>query len=304
MPLAVIALGGNAFARAGRVGTPGEQIEAVREAARDVVDLVEYGLDVVVTHGNGPQAGLLAERVSDYLTLDMIDAATEGWMGYLLANAIMSELRARGISKIPVAIVTRVTVDEYDESFKNPTKYIGPIYSEGEAERLAKAHGWVFKVDPRGGFRRVVASPEPKGIVEMGVIKALLKEGYIPIAVGGGGIPVVVDGEVRGVEAVVDKDLASQVLANGLGADYLIILTDVDYVYLNYGKPNQRRLVKLTVDEAERHLAEGQFPPGSMGPKVEAAIRFIRNGGKAAYIGPLGRGLDVYRGLVGTLITP
>ena len=304
MPLAVIALGGNAFARAGRVGTPGEQIEAVREAARDVVDLVEYGLDVVVTHGNGPQAGLLAERVSDYLTLDMIDAATEGWMGYLLANAIMSELRARGISKIPVAIVTRVTVDEYDESFKNPTKYIGPIYSEGEAERLAKAHGWVFKVDPRGGFRRVVASPEPKGVVEIGVIKALLKEGYIPIAVGGGGVPVVVDGEVRGVEAVVDKDLASQVLANGLSADYLIILTDVDYVYLNYGKPNQRRLIKLTVDEAERHLAEGQFPPGSMGPKVEAAIRFIRNGGKAAYIGPLGRGLDVYRGLVGTLITP
>ena len=301
--LIVVALGGNAFAReGGRVGSPEEQIEQVRLAASDVADLIEDGFDVVVTHGNGPQAGLLAERVGDYLSLDMIDAATEGWMGYLIANALTNEFRRRGIRRSPVVIVTRVIVNEKDPAFQNPTKFVGPIYDKDTAERLARERGWVFKWDVRGGYRRVVPSPEPLGVMEIDVIRLLLREGFVPIAVGGGGVPVIANGDVRGTEAVIDKDLASQVLANALNADYLLILTDVDYVYLNYGRPNQTRLVKVTVGEAEKYYNEGQFPPGSMGPKILAAIRFLRGGGKAAYIGPLGRARDILRGLVGTQV--
>lgn len=301
--LVVVALGGNAFAREGaRVGSPEEQWAAVRIAASDVADLIEEGFDVVVTHGNGPQAGLLAEKVGDHLSLDMVNAATEGWMGYLIANAITNEFRRRGIRRSPVVVPTRVLVDKNDPAFQNPTKFIGPLYDKETADRLARERGWVFRWDVRGGYRRVVPSPEPQGIMELDAIKLLLREGFIPIAVGGGGIPVTVNGEVIGAEAVIDKDLASQVLANALGADYLVILTDVDYVYINYGKPNQARLTKITINEIERYYRAGQFPPGSMGPKILAAIRFVRNGGRAAYIGPLGRAKDVLRGIVGTTI--
>ncbi|MGC9153170.1 MAG: carbamate kinase [Vulcanisaeta sp.] len=301
--LLVIALGGNAFAKeGGRVGSPEEQWERVKLAASDVADMVEEGFDVVITHGNGPQAGLLAERVGDYLSLDMVDAATEGWMGYLIANAVTGEFMRRGIRRSPIVIISRVVVNKNDPAFQNPTKYVGPIYDEATADKLAREKGWVFKWDARGGYRRVVPSPEPVGIIELDAIRLLIKEGFIPITVGGGGIPVVVDGGIDGIEAVIDKDLASQVLANAINADYLLILTDTDYVYLNYRKPNQKRLVEMTIDEAEKYYEEGQFPPGSMGPKVLAAIRFVKNGGKAAYIGPLGRARDILRGIVGSRI--
>ena len=303
--LAVIALGGNAFAREGaRVGSPEEQWERVKLAASDVADMIEEGFDVVVTHGNGPQAGLLAERVGDYLSLDMIDAATEGWMGYLIANTLINEFMRRGIRRSPVVVISQSIVSKNDQAFQNPTKYIGPIYDKNTADKLSRERGWVFKWDARGGFRRVVPSPEPVGIMELNLIKLLLREGYVPIAVGGGGIPVISNGEVRGVEAVIDKDLASQVLANAINADYLLILTDVDYVYINYRKPNQTRLTEITVNELEKYYNDGQFPPGSMGPKVLAAIRFINNGGKAAYIGPLGRARDIIRGRIGTRVIP
>ena len=301
--LLVIALGGNAFAKeGGRVGSPEEQWERVKLAASDVADMVEEGFDVVITHGNGPQAGLLAERVGDYLSLDMVDAATEGWMGYLIANAVTSEFMRRGIRRSPIVIISRVVVNKNDPAFQNPTKYVGPIYDEATADKLAREKGWVFKWDARGGYRRVVPSPEPVSIIELDAIRLLIKEGFIPITVGGGGIPVVVDSGIDGIEAVIDKDLASQVLANAINADYLLILTDTDYVYLNYRKPNQKRLVEMTIDEAKRYYEEGQFPPGSMGPKVLAAIRFVKNGGKAAYIGPLGRARDILRGIVGSRI--
>ncbi|ADN50146.1 carbamate kinase [Vulcanisaeta distributa] len=301
--LAVIALGGNAFAREGaRVGLPEEQWESVKLAAGDVADMIEEGFDVVVTHGNGPQAGLLAERVSDYLSLDMIDAATEGWMGYLIANALTNEFMRRGIRRSPVIVVSRSIVNKNDSAFQNPTKYIGPLYDKETADKLSREKGWVFRWDARGGFRRVVPSPEPMGLMELDLIRLLLREGYIPIAVGGGGIPVIVNGEVQGVDAVIDKDLASQVLANAINADYLLILTDVDYVYINYRKPNQKKLIEVTISELEKYYNEGQFPPGSMGPKVLAAIRFIKNGGKTAYIGPLGRAKDIIRGRIGTKI--
>ncbi|MFP3280279.1 MAG: carbamate kinase, partial [Vulcanisaeta sp.] len=283
--LIVVALGGNAFAReGGKVGLPEEQIERVKLAANDIADLIEEGFDVVVTHGNGPQAGLLSEKVGDYLSLDMIDAATEGWMGYLIANALTNEFDRRGIRRRPVVVITRVIVDKNDQAFQNPTKFIGPVYDKEKADVLAKEKGWVFKWDVRGGYRRVVPSPEPRGIMDIELVKLLLREGFVPITVGGGGIPVTTNDEVHGVEAVIDKDMASQVLANVINADYMLILTDTDYVYLNYKKSNQRRLMEITVGEAEKYYNEGQFPPGSMGPKILAAIRFLRGGGKAAYI--------------------
>jgi len=298
-----VALGGNAFAReGGKVGLPEEQIERVKLAANDIADLIEEGFDVVVTHGNGPQAGLLAEKVGDYLSLDMIDAATEGWMGYLIANALTNEFDRRGIRRRPVVVITRVIVDKNDQAFQNPTKFIGPVYDKEKADVLAKEKGWVFKWDVRGGYRRVVPSPEPRGIMDIELVKLLLREGFVPITVGGGGIPVTTNDEVHGVEAVIDKDMASQVLANVINADYMLILTDTDYVYLNYKKSNQRRLMEITVGEAEKYYNEGQFPPGSMGPKILAAIRFLKNGGKAAYIGKLGRARFIVKGLEGTKI--
>jgi len=298
-----VALGGNAFAReGGKVGLPEEQIERVKLAANDIADLIEEGFDVVVTHGNGPQAGLLSEKVGDYLSLDMIDAATEGWMGYLIANALTNEFRRRGIRRNPVVVITRVIVDKNDQAFQNPTKFIGPVYDKEKADVLAKEKGWVFKWDVRGGYRRVVPSPEPRGIMDIELLKLLLREGFVPITVGGGGIPVTTNDEVHGVEAVIDKDMASQVLANVINADYMLILTDTDYVYLNYKKSNQRRLMEITVGEAEKYYNEGQFPPGSMGPKILAAIRFLKNGGKAAYIGKLGRARFIVKGLEGTKI--
>jgi carbamate kinase len=232
----------------------------------------------------------------------MIDAATEGWMGYLIANALTNEFDRRGIRRRPVVVITRVIVDKNDQAFQNPTKFIGPVYDKEKADVLAKEKGWVFKWDVRGGYRRVVPSPEPRGIMDIELVKLLLREGFVPITVGGGGIPVTTNDEVHGVEAVIDKDMASQVLANVINADYMLILTDTDYVYLNYKKSNQRRLMEITVGEAEKYYNEGQFPPGSMGPKILAAIRFLKNGGKAAYIGKLGRARFIVKGLEGTKI--
>ncbi|KUO86152.1 MAG: carbamate kinase [Caldivirga sp.] len=300
--LLVLALGGNAFAKAGsRVGSPGDQLEAVERAAVDVVDLVQMGYRVVVTHGNGPQVGLIAERIGDSLSLDMAVAATEGWMGYLLANAIDNEAKRRGLDLRTIALLTRVIVNQGDESFRNPTKFIGPMYSGEDAARLSKVKGWVFKMDPRGGWRRVVPSPEPVKIIEGDVIRRLVDDGYVVVAVGGGGVPVI-DG--RGVEAVIDKDLASQLLANSINAEELLILSDVDYIYLDYGKPNQRPLMRVTVNELSRHYENGQFPEGNMGPKVKAVIRFINNGGRRAYVGKLGDATRIISGLTGTTVLP
>lgn len=226
--------------------------------------------------------------------------------GYLIANALTSEfMRRGGILRKPVVIISRSIVNKNDPAFQNPTKYVGPLYDKETADKLSRKRGWVFKWDARGGFRRVVPSPEPMDIMELDAIKLLIREGYVPITVGGGGVPVVMNGEARGgVDAVIDKDLASQVLANSINSDYLLILTDVDYIYVNFRKTNQARLVEVAVDEVERYYENGQFPPGSMGgPKVLAAIRFLRNGGKTAYIGPLGRARDILRGgQIGTRI--
>lgn len=308
-PLLVLALGGNAFMKKGE-GLE-KQWENVSRAARAIASLVEKGYRVVVTHGNGPQVGLILEwihRVSPHLakalTMDIAGAMTQGWLGYMLQQAIGNELVKRNLPRRVATIVTQVLVDRHDPAFANPTKYVGSYYDCKEAEQIARKTGWVFKQDPRGGCRRVVPSPKPLEVVEIEAVKKLVEENYVVIAVGGGGVPVTAtDHELRGAEAVIDKDLASSLLARRLGANALIILTDVDAVYKDYGKPGQKPLRLLTTTEAKKLLQQGQFPPGSMGPKIQAAIEFLEASNNAyAAIGRLEDALDVVEGRKGTRI--
>ncbi len=307
----VIALGGNALLQKGQKGTFEEQLRNARVAARQIVKLVKLGYRIVVTHGNGPQVGAIllqqeaAKDIVPPMPLDACGAMSQGLIGYIIQQSLYNELRREGLS-IPVAtIVTQTIVRKDDPAFKNPTKFIGPYYSEEEAKRLMKEKGWVMKPDPRGGWRRVVPSPDPVGHIEIEAIKRLVDAGVIVIASGGGGIPVIEEnGEYRGVEAVIDKDLAAERLATALRADILMILTDVEKVALNYGKPNQKFIDVMTVSEAKKYYEEGHFPPGSMGPKVLAAIRFVENGGKFAVIGHLYKALETLRGETGTRIVP
>ncbi len=296
---AVVALGGNAFNRPGEPITQETHLRNVDVAARVVARIVQEGHQVVVTHGNGPQVGYLAELQKENGTfrLDALNAMTQGMLGYFIVSALDRYL-GRGRA---VALVTRVEVDCDDPAFKNPTKFIGPLYSREQAEALAQKYGWQIRQDPRGGWRRVAASPTPLKIVEVEAVKRLLDAGFIVVAAGGGGIPICGD---RGVEGVIDKDLASSLLALELDADFFMILTDTDAVYLNYRKPNQRRLDKVRVEELERYFAEGHFPPGSMGPKVQAVINFVKKSGKRAAIGALEEGYEVFRGIKGTQVTP
>ena len=307
----VIALGGNAFLQKGQRGTVDEQWDNIKKAVKQIADIIEKGYKVVLTHGNGPQVGNILEwmEVSSHrippLTMDIANAMTQGWLGYMIQQALHNELINRGINRIIISVINRVLVDKYDPAFHNPTKYIGPYYTKKEAEEMARKKGWVMKPDPRGGWRRVVPSPNPIDNLEVEAIKKLINEGYIVVASGGGGIPVIKeDKEFKGIEAVIDKDLASEVLATRLRANYLVILTDVEGVMLNYGKPNQVLLRKLTINEAEELYRAGHFPPGSMGPKVLACIRFIKHGGEKAFIGHLYRALDILEERSGTVILP
>ena len=307
----VVALGGNALLRKGQKGTYEEQFENARRTAKFLADIIEMGHEVVITHGNGPQAGALAlqneiakEQVPP-MPLDVINAETQAMIGYMIQQSLINELQRRGINRRVVAIVTQVVVDKNDPAFKNPTKFIGPYYTEEEAKRIMKEKGWIMKLDPRGGWRRVVPSPDPLDVVEKDVVVELLEKGFIPITVGGGGIPVIKEGDrYVGVEAVIDKDLASSLIARIIRADALLILTDVEYVYLNFGKKDMKPIKVMTVSEAERYYKEGHFPPGSMGPKILGAIRFIRGGGKVAMIGHLEKARDVLEGRSGTRVIP
>lgn len=306
--LAVIALGGNAFLRKGEEPSMENQWRNVYNAARDIAELQALGWSILVTHGNGPQVGLILEwmdKLGPHMTLDVANAMTQGWLGYMLAQAIGNIQEELGLPRRVVALVNQVEVNTEDPDFQNPTKYVGKYYSQEDAERLAREMGWKFREDPRGGWRRVVPSPQPLGNLEAPVIKHLLQRGYTVIASGGGGVPVHRMGtRVRGVEAVIDKDRASSLLARILGADHFIILTDVEGVYLDYGKPTQRLLRRLTLREAERLLSNNVFPPGSMGPKVEAATLFVKDTGRPAAIGMLGQLLEIIKGEKGTHIVP
>jgi carbamate kinase len=293
--LAVIAIGGNAILQTDEDGSFSEQLENIRLTCSHVVDMIEKGYRVVLTHGNGPQVGniLLRNELAEFrvpaMPMDVCVAESQGQIGYMIQQTLANILGARGMRCSVSSLITQVVVDEDDDAFEQPTKPIGPYYPEEDAERLASEKRWDMMEDTaRGGYRRVVPSPEPVEIVESETIKALLKctdDGQIIIAAGGGGIPVVRAEEgLCGVDAVVDKDMASQILATSLEADLLLMLTDVEQVSLFYGKPQQEDLEKITVTQAKEYLREGHFPPGSMGPKITAAVRFLDSGGSMAVI--------------------
>jgi carbamate kinase len=288
---ALVAIGGNSLIRAGEKGTIDEQLANTRRTARAIVGLIQDGFSLVVTHGNGPQVGaalLRSERASDQVygqSLDVCDATTQGEIGYLLQQSLHNELASAGLS-VPVAtILTQVVVDGDDPAMHHPTKPIGPFYSRDDAEERARALGWQVVEDAARGYRRVVPSPEPIEVVEEQVIRDLLTQGVLVIAAGGGGIPVVrTPTGLKGVEAVIDKDRVSALLASRLGVDCFMISTDADRVYVDYRKPTQRPLGRVTAAEMAGHYAAGQFPPGNMGPKIESALRFLDRGGREVVI--------------------
>lgn len=291
MKTALIAIGGNSLIRAGEKGTNAEQLANARRTAHALVSLIADGCRLVITHGNGPQVGadlLRSERASDQvppLPLDACGAQTQGEIGYVLAQALQREISGSGLVMPVTAVVTQTLVSSDDPAMLHPTKPIGPFYSREEAEQRQRTLGWQIVEDAARGYRRVVPSPEPVEIVELEVIRNLVREGVLVIACGGGGIPVVrTNGGVRGIEAVIDKDRASALLALKLGVDLFVISTDVDRVYLDYKKPTQRALDHVTASELEAHCRAGHFPPGNMGPKVESVLRFLRGGGREAIV--------------------
>ncbi len=308
---ALIAVGGNSLIRAGEKGTVAEQLANARRTAAAIIGLIRDGYHLVITHGNGPQVGaqlLRSERASDQVpgqTLDVCGAATQGEIGYVLSQALRDELSAAGLRLPVVGLVTQTIVSADDPAMSHPTKPIGPFYSRAEAEERKRAFGWHIVEDAARGWRRVVPSPDPKEIVELEVIRSLVNQGMLVVACGGGGIPVVrSNGGVVGVEAVIDKDRASALLASSLGVDLFAISTDAECVYLDYKKPTQRKLARVTATEMQEYYRAGQFPPGNMGPKVESALRFLKNGGKEVIITSYDHLCDAVRGDTGTHIVP
>lgn len=308
---AVVAVGGNALLAGGGPATIAEQFDAARGLAVKVVGMIKSGWRIVLTHGNGPQVGFILRR-SDLvaeiapelpqLALDMCVADSQGSLGYILGASLQGELRSQGLPQQVVAMLTHTVVDAGDPAFAAPTKPIGSFYPEAKARQLADSHNWVITEDAGRGWRRLVASPQPIRILEQDAIKTLVRAGFLVVAAGGGGIPVVeeADGRLRGVEAVIDKDFASALLATELEAEMLCITTGVDRVAINFGRPDERTLDVVGVDEARRHLADGQFPPGSMGPKIEAALRYLEAGGSEVLITSPGRLAEALQGRTGT----
>ncbi|MFH0815538.1 MAG: carbamate kinase [Methanobacteriota archaeon] len=310
MKTAVVAIGGNALIKKGEEGNIYQQFANARETCAKLIKVVEMGYDIILTHGNGPQVGDSIRRhensrktIPPY-PLGVCVAETVGSMGYMLQQTMQNALKKSNIRKDVVTIITQVVVDSSDPSFDNPTKPIGQFFSKQDIEDIAKTEKWTVVEDSGRGWRRVVPSPKPTRIVERDTIRDLLEKGKIVIACGGGGLPVVQleNGLLDGVEAVVDKDYASSKLAQQLDIDELIILTGVDKVSVNFGKPDQVDLDVLSVLDAKRHLADGHFPPGSMGPKIEAAIEFIENGGRRAIIASHDNLVEAVRGKAGTRI--
>ena len=305
---AVIALGGNALIKKGQKGTIYEQFANTRRSTKSIVKMIKEGWGVVITHGNGPQVGaiLLQNKVAKDLTpampLGICVAESEGLIGYMIQQCLSNALKKEQIEKPVIALITQVIVDQDDPSLTHPTKPIGPYYNEDEAIQLRK-EGCQMTCQPRG-WRMVVPSPDPKQIVEGESIRKMLDEGIIVIASGGGGMPVVEkeNGGLDGLEAVIDKDLTAERLAEAVEAELLLILTDVEKVYLHYGTPKQKTLDKISLKELKNYYETGQFPPGSMGPKILAAIRFLESGGKKVIVANIEKGWEALHGETGTLI--
>lgn len=308
----VIAFGGNAAYPPTIKGLASEQIELIDQACEHLVGIVAAGYQIVLTHGNGPVVGNILFRMARTaselppMPMDVCVSHSQGGIGYMLQQTLANVLARHGLRREVAAVVTQVEVDPADPAFDNPTKPVGRFFSHEDADRLNREHGWQFIEDSGRGWRRVVPSPRPLRIVELASMQALLAAGVIPVTVGGGGIPVARDerGCLHGLSAVIDKDLTSAMLAAQLGAETLVMLTGVDRVALDFGKPTQRAVDRMTVDEARRHQAEGQFPPGSMGPKIDAALQYLAHGGREVIITSIECLHDALEGRAGTRIVP
>ena len=290
--IAVIAFGGNAILPKDQKGLQKEQLNNAKKAASLMIHVVKKGYDLIIVHGNGPQVGNLLIQMEEAVnkippfTLEVCDAMTEGSMGFMLEQAIINELRKNSVDKEVATLITQVIVDKNDPAFENPTKPVGPFYSQYRAQMLMREKRWAMTEDAGRGFRKVVPSPKPIDIVPKRVLHDLVHSGKIVIAAGGGGIPIIINGRglFEGVEAVIDKDYASSLIAREIKADLFVILTNVPRVSLNFGKPDETPIPVMTVEDARKHYAEGQFPPGSMGPKINASIEYIQGGGKEVLI--------------------
>ena len=306
MSKSVIALGGNALGN-----NPKEQQALIKKAVKNIVSLIKNNDDVIISHGNGPQVGVINLAFEDsyenedipYMPFPECTAMSQGYIGYHLQKGLRDILEDEGIEKKIITIVTQVVVDKQDPSFKNPTKPVGPFYSEKMAKELMKETGEIYLEDAGRGYRKVVASPKPLEIVEIETIRDLVNNGHIVIACGGGGIPIYKQNEAKGANAVIDKDLASSLMAQELAADILIILTNIKQAELNYGKPDAKKLGKIPVSLATKYLEQGEFAKGSMGPKVEAAINFVKSGkNKKAIITALDNLDNALKGIDATII--
>ena len=283
----VVALGGNAILQSNQKGTIEEQMLNVANASKSIVKLIEDGYRVVIVHGNGPQVGNIlvqnaaARKEVPSMPMDVCGAESQGLIGYMIQQNILNELRKKSINKKIATVITQTIVDKNDYAFKNPTKPVGAFYSKEEAEKnILNGESWI-EDKSRGGWRKLVASPMPKEIIEIDIIKDLVERGFIVVSTGGGGIPVIEENnKIIGIEAVIDKDLGASILAKKLKADYLVIATDVKYVSINFGKKNQENLETIDIDTAKKYLDQGEFGSGSMKPKVKAIIEFVKCGGK------------------------
>jgi len=290
--IALIAFGGNAILPGNQRGLQSEQIKNSKKAAQLMIYIVKRGYDLIVVHGNGPQVGNLLIQMEEAITkvppfsLEICDAMTEGSMGFMLEKAMVNELRKNSVDKDVATLITQVVVDREDPAFKNPTKPVGPFYTKYRAQMLRREKKWAMIEDSGRGYRKVVPSPKPIDVIPKRIIQDLVHSGKIVIALGGGGIPVIINGRglFEGVEAVIDKDYAASLVAREVKADLFIILTNVERVCLNYGTPDEEPIGVMTVKQAEEHISQGQFPPGSMGPKIKAAIEYIQDGGKEVLI--------------------
>lgn len=289
---AVVAFGGNALMGEDGNSTYAEQMIKTDIMCNKLLGLFDMGYRILITHGNGPQVGNFlmqqecsAENVPP-MPLDACNAMTQGQIGYMIEQKLRNTFTLNNIEKPIIVFITQVVVSKDDPAFNNPTKFIGPFFNKENSEKLCRDEGWLMREDSGRGYRRIVASPKPIDIIEKEEIADMADKDFVVIACGGGGIPVIrdQDGSLKGVPAVIDKDFAAEMIGNYIGAELLLLITPVDRVAINFGTPEQESISQMTLEEAEQHLHDGQFPPGSMGPKIEAAIRFLRSGGKKAII--------------------
>jgi carbamate kinase len=308
--LAVIAFGGNAILKEGERGTQEEQSRHTDDACDLMAQVIQRGYELVIVHGNGPQVGNILIQMEEAVnkvppfSLDVCVGVSEGSMGYMLERSLRNQFRRRNLTKGVATLITQVMVDPRDPAFENPSKPIGPFFTAFRAAALKKEKKWPMIEDSGRGYRRVVASPLPQRIINLDIIRLLVKEGICVIAAGGGGIPAYYDGHdnIKGVEAVIDKDYTSSLLAAELKSDLFVILTNVEFVSINFGKKNQKNLTRIRLKEIKKYYAKGHFPPGSMGPKIKAAITFIENGGKEVLITSAREVLRALKGQTGTHI--